>query len=174
MKKINTQKGIALYTAIIVAGIVLLLAVAMTDIAFRQLVLARTALNSQHAFYIADTGVECALYYDVGRNVFPSNSVEFDNFDANLEDLENGEIVCADDNIISDDIEVIPDDEGKVFTTKFTLNLPETAGVARCAVVTVAKEDTVGGVSTGITIDGRYPCDTSQTVERTIHVTYGS
>lgn len=159
--KNNTQKGIALYVAVIVSGIVTLLAVTMADIAYRQIVLAGASENSQHAFYVADTGVECALYYDAFENAFPSNEDE--------DEIEESTIRCADDADI-DDIETEAD--GNSATTTFTLN-GITSDPETCAVITVGKHEVGSRVGTLILVDGRYPCEGSRSAERSIRVRYG-
>ena len=179
MNKQNTQKGIALYTAIIVASIVLLLAVAMADIAFRQLVLSRTSLNSQHAFYIANSAVECGLYYDVRENLFPSNEDEGDDFRDDYSAGAINEMECADQTVAyADIIDIQSEENGGVgsATTTFQLN-NITSNPTSCAVVTVGKheEDTGSYIRTGtiLLVDGRYPCDGPGSTERSIRVRYG-
>lgn len=161
----HTQKGIALYTALIVAAIVLLLATAMADIAFRQLILARASLNSQHAFYIANTGVECALYYDARQNIFPSNDGEPAPTD--------GDIVCAGADTQSAQVVA---STGSSATTTFELR-GITTNPETCAVVTVGKHEilSAGVTRTGtiLLVDGRYPCDSPRSNERSIRVRYG-
>lgn len=157
----NTQKGIALYVAVIVSGIVTLLAVAMADIAYRQIVLAGASENSQHAFYIANTGVECALYYDAYENKFPSNDGE----------VIEGDIRCA--NVDAEEINV--DAFGGNATTTFKLN-KITSDPETCALITVGKHEYDDGgprVGTIILVDGRYPCEGPRSAERSIRVRYG-
>jgi len=163
--KNNTQKGIALYVAVIVSGIVTLLAVAMADTAYRQIILARASENSQHAFYIANTGVECALYYDAYENAFPSNEDE--------DEIDEGTIRCADDTDVRDiDTEV----DGNSATTTFMLD-GITSNPETCAIITVGKHEyTESGsprVGTLILVDGRYPCEGPRSAERSIRVRYG-
>ena len=59
------QRGFTLLIAALVASIVLSFASAIFDIAQKQVALASLSQQSQYAFYAADTGAECALYWDV-------------------------------------------------------------------------------------------------------------
>ena len=59
-----TQRGFTLLIAIILASVALVVGLALADVAYRQVVLASAARNSQVAFYRADSAIECALYYD--------------------------------------------------------------------------------------------------------------
>ena len=59
------NSGYALYTAIILTGILLLVAYITAELAKRELTLSSASADSHVAFYNADTGSECALYWDV-------------------------------------------------------------------------------------------------------------
>src|SRR3989344_820115 len=63
IEKMN--KGIAMLTAIVVTGILALVAFGISNIAFKQLLLSNYQEDSNQAFYNADSGVECALYWDL-------------------------------------------------------------------------------------------------------------
>src|SRR5580692_686203 len=63
-RNVRFKRGFALLIAALVASVVLLLASAIYDIAQKQVTLASISEQSQYAFYAADTGAECALYWD--------------------------------------------------------------------------------------------------------------
>lgn len=65
-----TPRGFTLLIAILIATIAVTLGVSLLDISYKQVVLASTAKQSQHAFYAADSALECALYYDQQNNAF--------------------------------------------------------------------------------------------------------
>jgi uncharacterized protein (UPF0333 family) len=58
------NQGIALLMAVLIAGIFFVISSAVYKIALIELVLSSTGRDSQFAFYAADTGAECALYWD--------------------------------------------------------------------------------------------------------------
>lgn len=60
----NKQRGIALLISVLVSSIFFVIAAAVFKIAFIEYVLSSTGKDSQFAFYSADTGAECALYWD--------------------------------------------------------------------------------------------------------------
>ena len=66
----NTQKGFALLIAIIFMSVMLALGLGLGSLAYKQTVLASTAIESQYAFYAADAALECAFYYDQQKNLF--------------------------------------------------------------------------------------------------------
>lgn len=70
----HSPRGFALVIALILTSVVLAVGVALVDLAVKQLSLASSSKNSQYAFYNADSGLECALYYDQKVNVFYYNS----------------------------------------------------------------------------------------------------
>ncbi len=65
MKNINKTRGFTLFIAILVTGVLLLITAGVTSLATRHAQIASSGQSSQHAFYAADTGLECALYWDV-------------------------------------------------------------------------------------------------------------
>lgn len=59
------QKGFTLFIAIIVMGTLLLISTGVINLAVKQAFITNSGRESQVAFYAADTGMECALYWDV-------------------------------------------------------------------------------------------------------------
>lgn len=58
------NKGFTLLVAVIVTGMVLIVSFAVVNVAVRQLIIANSNVESQYAFYNADSGTECAVYWD--------------------------------------------------------------------------------------------------------------
>jgi Tfp pilus assembly protein PilX len=61
----SQPNGFTLFVAIIVMGTLLLVATGIASLAVRQALISASGRESQHAFYAADTGIECALFWDV-------------------------------------------------------------------------------------------------------------
>jgi len=59
----RAQRGFALLIAVVLTSVVLALGISLLDIAYKQILLASSAKNSQYAFYNTDSSLECALYY---------------------------------------------------------------------------------------------------------------
>lgn len=68
------EKGFTLLLAALIASIVLSLGVSIAGLIQKELILSSTGRDSQFAFYAADSGAECALYWDVRKRVFSSAS----------------------------------------------------------------------------------------------------
>jgi len=70
IKKFHTQRGFTLLLAALIASVVLALGSSIFNIARKQVTLSSLGRESQFAFYAADTGAECALYWDVRFDAF--------------------------------------------------------------------------------------------------------
>lgn len=74
----NMEKGITLFIAIVITGSLLLIATGMVNLAVRQSLISGSGRDSQMAFYAADTGMECALFWDVknpsGQSAFATST----------------------------------------------------------------------------------------------------
>ncbi|HAO65028.1 TPA: hypothetical protein DCQ44_03560 [Candidatus Taylorbacteria bacterium] len=68
------QKGFTILVAVVTAGILLIIAMSIGAIALKEQVLATAGKESQTAFYAADSGMECALYWDQIKGVFVPGS----------------------------------------------------------------------------------------------------
>ena len=70
----NPQKGFTLLLAALVASIVLSLGASIYTIASKSLILSSIGRDSQFAFYAADTGSECALFWDLRFGYFATTA----------------------------------------------------------------------------------------------------
>jgi hypothetical protein len=61
---IRNNKGFTLMLAVLVASLLMSLGLSMFNIAQKEIILSTVGRDSQFAFYAADTGSECALYWD--------------------------------------------------------------------------------------------------------------
>ncbi len=149
------NKGFTLFIAIIVMSTLLLVATGIVSLTVRQTLISVTGRESQNAFYAADTGIECALYWDVqnpaGFSAFSTStgSTIFCNKDAN--NSSNEWVVGGGSTSVINRINFLPD--------------------PYCAIVTVTKA--VDG-STKIESLGYNTCNPSnpRRVERAVRVIY--
>ena len=73
----RNSRGFVLLFSILLASIVLSMSLGAFNIALKDLLLSATGRESQFAFYAADAGAECAVYWDVrhfgmGAGIFPN------------------------------------------------------------------------------------------------------
>jgi hypothetical protein len=68
MKHFNLKnnKGFALLFAALIGSLVLAIGIAILSVTIKQITLSSAGRESQHAFYSADSGIECANYLDRG------------------------------------------------------------------------------------------------------------
>jgi hypothetical protein len=69
----NGRQGYTLLFAVLVSALVLGVGVSILNIARKELLLNSSARESQYAFYAADTGYECGVYWD-SQGAFASSS----------------------------------------------------------------------------------------------------
>jgi Tfp pilus assembly protein PilX len=68
------ERGFTLLLAALVSSIVLALGAAIYSLAVKELQLSSLGRDSQYAFFAADTGAECALYWDVRYDYFATTA----------------------------------------------------------------------------------------------------
>ncbi len=170
MTKPNKQKGFALLMAVIVTSTLLLISFSLSDISFKELILSSAGRDSQIAFYAADSGVECAMFWDV-RNPLGSNGASaFSTSTAHI-------INCSGRSIFTDsvpNVPTVPTETPTVVGGSFASTPPDVSifvidldilpldGLFNgpCAIVRVKKEQWVNGFgATTITSRGYNTCD---------------
>lgn len=72
-----THKGFTLLIAMIFVGVILAFAATIGALGYKQSILAGNAIQSQYAFYAADTGLECALYADQQQAPSPVSFADY-------------------------------------------------------------------------------------------------
>jgi hypothetical protein len=68
-EKQSRESGVALLFVILLTSVLLLVAIGITNISYRETTFSIEAQDSDRAFFAADTGIECGLYLD-NRGVF--------------------------------------------------------------------------------------------------------
>ena len=83
MANMIQKKGFVLAFSLLISSIVLALAFGIFNILLKQIVLTGSAKDSQIAFYAADAGAECALYWDTHTSRTPTidpDAFDLDNY----------------------------------------------------------------------------------------------
>lgn len=75
---LSSKKGFVLLFAVVLVSIILAISLGVSNIALKEVNFSVSARATNDAFYAADTGVECALYYL--RNTVPSFTGESEAF----------------------------------------------------------------------------------------------
>ncbi len=61
---LEADRGFTLLIAVLISGVLLSIGLAIFNITIKELLLSSSGRDSQFAFYAADSGTECALYWD--------------------------------------------------------------------------------------------------------------
>lgn len=176
------MKGFTIFFAMLVGSLALSVGFAIYDLTVREIDLSAAASQSQYAIYVADTGAECALYWDSkapalngATSIFGTSTAASWGTAAN----------CNGQNIVTNGTPPVPiaalptgwsawatAKTATAATTTFTLTL--LPAQPYCAVVDVGKA-TVGGILyTTIISKGYNNCSTvgPARLERTLRVSY--
>lgn len=73
MWEVSKNKGFALIFSVVVVAVVTVITLALTTLTQKSLEISSAGQESQEAFFAADAGIECALYWDIherGQNKF--------------------------------------------------------------------------------------------------------
>jgi len=76
IKNIKKNRGFVILFAVMLSSILLAIGLGVSNIAFREVKFGTSAKDANDAFFAADTGAECALFYDKNLTVldsFPSS-----------------------------------------------------------------------------------------------------
>jgi len=162
-KKKIRQKGFVSLIALLLANVFLMIGLSVYSISIKELGLSFGGRESLFAFYAADGGMECALYWDIQQEAFATSS---------LVRLDPQEIDCGGNNGIPFSYTAGALNEGiSEFNFRFGGAVSDP-----CVFVTVEKtvDPVTGGTWTEIISRGRNSCDTSdpRRVERAWRVTY--
>lgn len=174
-KQKNVKNGFVLLLSVLIVSITLGIGLSLFTIIIKSLRLSSGARESLFAVYAADTGIECALFWDVrGHEAGYYGSLVFPTSTESTPPPPGSNINC-----LGVDITTIPfpwdtTDRGANYAyTRFVLNLGD-----RCTVVEVGKfgpppiQTSILSRGYNATCNAGGPIVTSITVERTIRVTY--
>lgn len=174
------KKGFTLFYALLVSTLALSIGTAIFDLTVRQIGLSGAVTQSQYAVYAADSGAECALYWD-SRYV---NAATSNNGGSNSAfATSSADTTYATSGIVCNGIDVAPaaiaatpttwplSSNSNAATTTFIITGTTYKNVTPCAVVYVAK---VGNPSvTSITSHGYNTCTAGPLqLERVLQVSY--
>lgn len=162
MKK---NKGFTLLIAIVVTSIMLLVSFVVTNIALKQIVLADAGVESQYAFYNADSGADCAIYWDLvnsGSSAFATSTT------GNITCGSNSNITTGNQTIQTVPTQLSLIGGGGISNPTSIFQLDYTKG---CAIVSVTKFD---NGNTTVSSKGYNTCDVDaiKRYERGITITY--
>jgi hypothetical protein len=150
----RSKGGFTILFAVLTGSLLLAIGVAVFNITLKELILSSSARDSQFAIYAADTGIECALYWDSAANSFATGTGQ-------------RSVDCAEQTATFDISATLP------ATSTFTLLFQEEANTGQpCAIVDVGKYE--NPTRTILVSRGYNTCveGSPRRVERALKVTY--
>ena len=74
---LNASPGFTVLFAVLIGSILFSIGIAIAHLSTKEILLSVAGKQSEIAFFAADTGIECALYYDLRvTDVFPKSDAE--------------------------------------------------------------------------------------------------
>lgn len=170
------KTGFILIFAILVGSMLLAIGIAISNLVFKELSIVAVSRESQIAFYAADSGAECALYWDVQGPYLTSSSNPPGPFSFASPDPEHpsvtGTISCGTSND-QPTYKIVNVDGGvSYYENDFTVHY---GSPSPCAVVSLKKKIDKGSIVNIIDSRGINDCsstDNDYRVERILRVEY--
>jgi Tfp pilus assembly protein PilX len=150
------DRGFTLLLAALVSSIVLSLGAAIYSLAVKELQLSSLGRDSQYAFFAADTGAECALYWDVRYDYFATSAP--------------ASVVAPDPRCDTQSFTALGRATSYPYTMSFSLDVSvPSSATTYCTKVSVTKAQSGGVLQTTIHSDGyNGSCATYATSKRTL------
>jgi len=166
-----STNGYILFLTVLIAGVVLLIGMGAMNVIRKEIILSGFARESQFAFYAADGGIECGLYWDLKHVGFGTTAFATST-SSNPPGVGAG-VLCNGQDIKNPAAPVnhsvtYPPPPSQNATTQFSLSFSD----GTCATVIVRK--TNSGLRTRLESRGYNTCDLSspRRIERAIRVSY--
>jgi len=174
LQRNKKNNGFVLYLTVLLVGIFLVISLSIGRIVSKEIILSAQGRESQFAFYAADSGVECALFWDFrhpgfGDTIFATSS------ETGAGGVVNPVITCNGQDITARPPNPAPILGSDNALTEFFLDLPVggcTIPDCPCVRIEVKKESS--GIKTIVKAFGSNTCAavTPLRVERAIRVQY--
>jgi hypothetical protein len=150
--KTQHSAGFALLYAVIVIAVISSLGTVLSNLLVREAKLTATSRQSSKAYFHADAGAECALYWDVQEDHFPAPPNDAS---------DEGDIDCSGVS----NINVTPSDDGGDNRYRFSI---DNGANGICASVSVLKQSN----KTIIDSTGKDKCASATRVQRVLQTSY--
>lgn len=169
------RAGFALIYAVLISSLLVAIAVSISNLVIKQLSISTVSRESQIAFYAADSGAECALYWDI-QGPYWASPFSFPSPDnqnpLNLTPLSCGvSVECYDDIGQSVSCPYIKS-FGTYYQSRFIVHF---GNPSPCAIVSIKKKSDYTTTSNVIDSYGINDCSTTDNqyrVERALRVNY--
>lgn len=148
----SSRSGFVILFAVMLSSIILAITLGVSNISIKEINFSTSAKNANDAFFAADTGVECALFYD---KTGPNNA------------FTSGSGIPIPMNCAGNDITLSLNEDIWSFSVA---NLGSSGNA--CANVTLKRNINTSATATKIISKGYNNCTLNNKVERELEVTY--
>lgn len=183
IKNNSGRRGFLIYLSVLFAGLALLIGLFILNVTRREIIFSGYNKESDYAFYAAETGAECALYWDLNNGEGERTAFPLYNGDPGF-NIDDEYLVCSSSGWTGSG-ELAPNVYyilGSYPVTTFRFNVYIDASRSYCAEVTVGKMRTSLGevytslFSNGYNVDCNACCvsttNKSDKLQRTVGLTY--
>lgn len=141
------HRGFTIFFAVLTASLALAVGISIFELTVREIDLSTTATQSQFAIYAADTGAECALYWD-SKCTLPScrSGSAFATSTTFQGAAAGAGVLCNSQDISVSWTKTIPPSPPALATTTFTVQIMAPAQTY-CTTVEVGKFTNASGLS---------------------------
>jgi hypothetical protein len=172
------NRGFTLFYALLVSSLALAIGAAIFDITIREIDLASASTQSQYAVYAADSGAECALYWEskyvnaaTNNNGGTNSAFATSSTDGQAVLVTGGNLNCGGADISASASWSVSSVAGSATTTFNMTGTGPNSFQIPCAIITVAKSGNPS--ATTITAHGYNTCVSGPLqLERVLQVTY--
>jgi len=159
------NRGFAMLFSVLISSLLVVIGLSIFNITLKELTISTSARESQVAFYAANSGLECALYWDLQKGAFATST----------DDISRATLISAVCNGVTVNNTVNPHNADSA-TTKFEFKINDPNDLnGPCANVTVTKtpgSPTAEKMTTVIESRGKNICSASgRRVERGLKAT---
>ena len=155
---LQPKAGFAMLFSVLISSLLVVIGLSIFSITLKELAISTSARESQIAFYAANSGMECALYWDLKQNAFATTTNIY-------EDARVGGITANCDGARVNSSYSKTGQKTKTIASFPVISSTDTEGP--CADINVIKEEIAGKMTTTIESQGKNICGASgRRVER--------
>ncbi|MBU4480157.1 pilus assembly PilX N-terminal domain-containing protein [Patescibacteria group bacterium] len=165
INKIKKNKGFVILIATLLGSLFLIIGAFIFNISLKEIKLSSGGRESQYAFYAADSGIECAMYWD-SKNTFATSTGS---------GPAPANISCLEQNVVTNPGWVWNKIDVTSAETIFQVDIfPSDPNRDDCAIVKIMKNAPAGTINTIIESRGYNTCDVTnlRRVERGLRAMY--
>lgn len=163
-RAVSGEKGFAMLFSVLVSSLLVAIGLSIFNITLKELTISTAGRESQIAFYAANSGMECALYWQFKQDAFATSTSDI----SRATDID----AKCNDSRVNGNAEIIFDNSNSATTEKKDVYVDTADTNGPCFDIRVERSASGGKLTTIIKSQGRNICATSgRRVERGLQAT---